>query len=92
MVVNVLGLALPIVLLQVYDRIIPRQAMASLVVLGLGLLLAVLLEFAVRAARAAILGWVGAVYEHRMRVAAIRHALTCDLDGLEQTSRGGTLN
>ncbi|MBY0362245.1 MAG: ATP-binding cassette domain-containing protein [Phreatobacter sp.] len=87
-VVNVLGLALPIVLLQVYDRIIPRQAMASLVVLGLGLFVAVMLEFAVRAARAAILGWVGAVYEHRMRIAAIRHALACDLDGLEQTSPG----
>lgn len=87
-VVNVLGLALPIVLLQVYDRIIPRQAMASLVILGLGLFVAVVLEFIVRAARAAILGWVGAVYEHRMRIAAIRHALVCDLDGLEQTSPG----
>ncbi len=86
--VNVLALALPIVLLQVYDRIIPRQAMASLVVLGLGLLLAVILEFAIRAARAAILGWVGAAYEHRMRSAAVRHALVCDLDSLDQTSPG----
>lgn len=87
-VVNVLGLALPMVLLQVYDRIIPRQAMASLIVLGLGLFLAVVLEFAVRAARAAILGWAGSVYEHRMRIAAIRHALVCDLDGIERTSPG----
>ena len=35
--VNVLGLVLPLVMLQVFDRVIPNQALETLLVLIIGL-------------------------------------------------------
>lgn len=51
LVANLLGLALPLVMLQVYDRIIPHQGYETLTVLTLGLLGAAVAEFCVRMAR-----------------------------------------
>lgn len=87
-IVNLLGLALPIVLLQVYDRIIPRGATGTLAFLCFGLLVAVMLELLVRSARTALLGWAGARFEHRTRMRALEHALSCDLDAFEKQTPG----
>jgi ATP-binding cassette subfamily C protein LapB len=89
--VNLLGLALPVVLLQVYDRIIPREAVESLAMLVLGLLIAVSLEIALRASRVSILHWAGARFEHALRMKALDHAMRCDLAALEQESSGAHL-
>jgi ATP-binding cassette subfamily C protein LapB len=89
--VNALGLALPIVLLQVYDRIIPRAAVESLALLIAGLGVALLFEIALRLSRAALLHWVGARFEHELSMAAIDHALRCDIAALEREAPGAHL-
>lgn len=50
--VNLLGLAMPLFVMNVYDRIVPNSAFESLWVLTIGILLAVLLDFVLRNARA----------------------------------------
>jgi ATP-binding cassette subfamily C protein LapB len=57
LVINLLALGLPLVSLQVYDRIIPHHAHDTLAFLIVGLAVALLLDLALRTARSALLGW-----------------------------------
>lgn len=67
-----LSLALPIMTLQIYDRVLPNEGGGTLEVLILGTLLAVFLELSLRLCRAYMMGRFGASYEHQMACKAIR--------------------
>ncbi|GGD73738.1 Fe3+/spermidine/putrescine ABC transporter ATP-binding protein [Croceicoccus mobilis] len=54
-VINLLAVALPIFTMNVYDRVIPNRADASLWVLAIGVLIAFALEFSLRRARTDVL-------------------------------------
>lgn len=56
-VINLLGFALPLVVLQVYDRVIPHAAIGTLLLLVGGAIACILAELALRLARAYIIGW-----------------------------------
>jgi ATP-binding cassette subfamily C protein LapB len=56
-VINLLGLGLPLVTLQVYDRIIPNFARETLAFLILGLAFVVIVDLSLRTARSALLSW-----------------------------------
>lgn len=77
--INILSLALPVMTLQVYDRILPNQGSGTLPVLVTGVMIAVMLEAALRITRSYVMGWGGAVYEHRMSCEAMNHTLQSDL-------------
>ena len=59
LIINLLSIALPLFTMNVYDRVIPNHATASLWVLAIGVLLAFGLEFALRRARTDVLDQVG---------------------------------
>lgn len=59
LLVNMLALSLPLFSMNVYDRVIPNQAEATLWVLATGVLLAFGLEFSLRSARAAVVDQIG---------------------------------
>lgn len=80
--INILSLALPVMTLQVYDRILPNPGSGTLPVLIAGVGLAVALEATLRLARAYIMGWAGAAYEHRLSCSAMNHVLEADLSRL----------
>lgn len=63
---NLMGLALPLAMLQIFDRIIPHRAFNTLGLLVLGLVITFILEAFLRQARATIIAWEGARFEHRM--------------------------
>ena len=56
-VINLLGLALPLAILQVYDRIVPNSATATLTMLVIGVCCAVVLETILRIARSHVIAW-----------------------------------
>src|SRR5262245_9730243 len=56
-VINLLGLALPLGILQIYDRVIPNAATATLTMLGIGIGIAVLMEIVLRIVRSRVLAW-----------------------------------
>lgn len=85
---NVLSLALPIVLLQVYDRIIPNVALQTLTLLIFGLIIVLIIDVLLRTARSYLSGWVGAKYEHEMGCKAVEKILRADLQELEKVSPG----
>ena len=61
-VINLLGLALPLAILQVYDRVIPHAATSTLLFLILGVCLALVLEGILRITRSQVIAW-GAMKE-----------------------------
>ncbi|MBF0401556.1 MAG: ATP-binding cassette domain-containing protein [Magnetococcales bacterium] len=64
MMINLIGLAVPLALLQVYNRIIPNQGETTLNILVTGVLAALLVEAIFRWFRSYYVGWVGARFEH----------------------------
>ncbi len=73
--INLLALATPLVILQVYDRIIPNQALHTFTLLILGLLGALILEAIMRTARSWLTGWSAAKYEVRAAESHMRKIL-----------------
>ena len=57
-IINVLGIGLPILILQVYDRVIPNQSLNTLLLLALGFVVVLGLEFFI-AIRARLYSRVG---------------------------------
>ena len=87
-VINLLALAMPLALLQVYDRIIPNQSVGTLAVLISGVALAVLIEVVLRFGRSYLLGEAAARYEYRAGCAAFDHLLNADLAAYEKIGSG----
>jgi len=76
--INILSLALPVMTLQVYDRILPNPYSGTLPVLMFGVGIAIILEVFLRLARSYAMAWSGAAYDHRLSCAAIDHLLHVD--------------
>lgn len=57
LLINLLGLALPLVMLQIYDRILANQSVATLGYLMFGLVTAICVEACLKVVRAYLMGW-----------------------------------
>ena len=83
---NILNLALPLVVLQIYDRIIPNQALETLIVLVSAVVAVIALDALLKLARSYLLGWLSA---ERAAGASIRAATVvagAPWNGLERSS------
>ena len=78
LVINALALALPMMTMQVYDRILTNRAEDTLLVLAAGVLLASLMEFILRSCRSMVVGLNGANFEHAATTEALRKVLETD--------------
>jgi ATP-binding cassette, subfamily C, bacterial LapB len=56
-VINLLALSLPLSIMQVYDRVIPNRSFSTLAWLFVGLAIALLIDFALKTSRSALLSW-----------------------------------
>lgn len=73
--INLLALALPLSILQVYDRVIPNQARETLFFLFAGVLCALALDLALKIGRSALLAWVANHFVCRLSNEAIMRVL-----------------
>jgi ATP-binding cassette subfamily C protein LapB len=74
-VINVLALGLPLVILQIYDRILPNRATDTLAMLLIGLVVVLLLDVSMKLARAYVVAWTAARYQYEIGVAAAERLL-----------------
>lgn len=81
MTLSIFGLAMPLVMLQVFDRIIPFQARETLLVLLLGLVVVVLLELAQKLLRSAIMNAQAVRYSASMSARTYDKILNADETG-----------
>lgn len=85
---NVLTLALPLVVLQVYDRIIPSQSTDTFTFMVLGLITVVFLDGALRYLRTYVTTWAGTRFEHAASVRACDQFLGAEVQDFETTPPG----
>lgn len=62
--INVLALAFPLALLQIYDRIIPNEAINTLLLLVMGVGIALIFEAILQVIRYYVSAWADAKFEH----------------------------
>jgi len=87
--INLLGLALPLTILHVYDRVLPNQAFSTLAMLVFGLIGVIVLDSALRIARGAIMGWRAAAFGHQQAMDAmvrLMSATPSDLKGAKDST------
>ncbi|MFC3127679.1 ATP-binding cassette domain-containing protein [Pseudoroseomonas globiformis] len=88
LLITVLALALPVALLQVYDRILPNHAVGTLLVLAAAVALSVLLEAFLRHLRGRILARMAAASEAEAHRLAMQRLLNAPLAALEAHGNG----
>jgi ATP-binding cassette subfamily C protein LapB len=64
--INLLALALPLSIMQVYDRIIPNHSLATLLYLFLGLTLAIAIDYVLKTSRSTLLSWYAAQFVEKV--------------------------
>ncbi|MEO5364443.1 MAG: ABC transporter transmembrane domain-containing protein, partial [Magnetococcus sp. DMHC-8] len=90
--INILSLALPITLIQVYDRILPNESLSSLGWLVLGVVMALFLEAVLRVARTYLSGWVGLHFELEVGGGAFNRLTTTSITEFERDGLGTHLD
>ncbi|MGI9434573.1 MAG: peptidase domain-containing ABC transporter [Geminicoccaceae bacterium] len=89
--INILSLSLPILSLQVYDRILVFHGLGTLNVLLTAVIFALALEITLRIARSYTTTWAGAAYEHHTSCQAIDHQLMVEPLAIERRGISGSL-
>jgi ATP-binding cassette subfamily C protein LapB len=74
--INVLALAYPLFIMSVYDRVVPNGAIASLVALSIGLLLAIIFDFVLRTVRSRIIDITGKKLDVVLAANIFEHVLS----------------
>lgn len=90
--INILSLALPVMTLQVYDRILPHPDSGTLPILASGVVVAIILEMFIRLARSYVVNWQGAVYEFAMTGQALGKVLGADPGDMKTRGPGEHLH
>ncbi len=86
--INLFALALPIFILQIYDRILPNSAHSSLSLLVIGLSICLIFDGILRLCRAWIASWNGARFEHLSRCMVMDRYMKADLQTFERQPLG----
>ncbi|OGT43285.1 MAG: hypothetical protein A3F13_07635 [Gammaproteobacteria bacterium RIFCSPHIGHO2_12_FULL_40_19] len=86
--INLLSLAFPLMLMQVYDRIIPNQSFNTLIFLSIGIIAALLIEIMLRIARSNINLWADTKYEYKLSKIAFDNLMNAPLYVYEETDAG----
>lgn len=81
---NIFALALPLVMLQIFDRVIPNESHNTLLMLFVGMIVITLLEFAQRWARIVLLGHAGRSYELALSQEFMRKVLLGHPDDIKK--------
>ena len=81
LLINLLALSLPLFTMNVYDRVLPNAAEASLWVLAIGVLIAFALEFALRLARTNVIDHIGRALDLKLSQKIFSRLLATPLSG-----------
>lgn len=86
--INLFGLALPLMTLQIYDRVLAHRSENTLAVLAAGVTLAGIMECVLRMMRSNLSSWAGAKYEHHMHLRVMNHVMTAKLEEAQRKDTG----
>lgn len=75
-VVNLLALALPITILQVYDRVLPNASFKTLNILLAGVCIVLIVDFALKVLRNYVINWAASSFTHKLTRRSMRAIMT----------------
>ena len=84
--INFLGLVTPIFVMNVYDRILPNQAISSLWVLGIGVMVALLFDLLLKTARSAIIDHTGKEADQKLSYLLFEKVLNSKLSSKPEST------
>lgn len=84
--VNLLALATPLFIMNVYDRVLPNKALSTLWVLAIGLFLALIFDLLLKSARATVIDKVGRQIDVRLSTALFDKILNTKLSHRPMTT------
>jgi len=90
--VNLLSLALPFTMLQIYDRILPNQSYGTASVLAVGVTIAIFLEMILRYTRSWMLASAGANFELNTTIDTVKTLFKGNFKQLEKLGTGKIFN
>lgn len=90
-VINLLALAFPLLMLQLYDRILPHQSMDTLSLFAITVGIAVALESITRVARSYTTAWISARFEHKAMMEVAERILVEPLHDFERLGTGAVM-
>ena len=85
--INLMALALPLVILQIFDRVVPNQASETLLLLVIGLTCVILIEGLLKVARAHVMGWIALQKSFANEVDAVNRILNARASDLGSDSQ-----
>ena len=89
LVLNCLGLAFPLFVMNVYDRVIPNLAIPTLIALGTGVVIAIGFDFLLKQLRAVVLDRTGRRVDMKVASDIFEHALGISMT--QQTGSAGAI-
>lgn len=89
--INLLGLAMPLALLQIFDRVIPGSGLGASVWLIIGVGSALVLEALLRMGRSYVGSWMGARFEHLAGCGAFERLLGASIVDFQKMGAGAYL-
>ena len=91
-VINLLALAFPLLMLQLYDRILPHQSLDTLALIAVAVGIAVAMESLMRVVRSYTTAWISARFEHKAMLAVTERALAEPLHDFERKGTGTVMD
>lgn len=80
LLINLLALATPLFTMNVYDRVVPNQAIPTLWALAIGVILALVFDFILKIARGQIINVAGKQADNALASKIFAHALAIDFN------------
>ena len=90
--INLLSLALPFTMLQIYDRILPNESFGTAIVLVIGVFIAILLELVLRYTRSWMLASYAANLELKTTVNVVDSLFNAKFEPVSKLGVGGLFN
>lgn len=88
LVINILALAFPLVLLQVYDRILPNESINTLFLLVVLVIIIVIIESFLKITRSIIIAWSDTRYDYKTSEQLFKSIVESDLTELSKHASG----
>lgn len=85
---NILGLVLPMAILQIMDRVVLNQSLETLALLAIGVIVGMLIEELLQNANGVVTSWLGARFEHIAGVDALSRLMHVSMRRLQQEEPG----
>lgn len=85
---NILGLMLPMAILQIMDRVVLNQSLETLALLVVGVVVGLVIEEVLREVNGMITSWLGVRFEHNASVNALSRLMYVPIQCLQQEEPG----